>query len=67
MPPVPELSVLRVKPAPAVAVPPKLFVPIIPSRKAPVWKETADEVEMDVPTPEPVAVTAPVVVTPETS
>jgi len=31
--PVPELSSLRVKPIPAMAFPPKLFVPMIPSRK----------------------------------
>ena len=34
--PVPELSALRVKPFPGVAFPSKLFVPMIPSRKAPV-------------------------------
>ena len=67
MVPVPELSVLRVKPSPAVAVPLKLFVPIIASRKAPVRKEIEVEVEIDVLVPEPVALTAPTVVTPETS
>jgi hypothetical protein len=67
VPSVPELPILRVKPVPAVAVPVKLLVPTIPSRKAPVWKETADEVEIAVPVPEPVDVANPAVVTPETS
>jgi len=58
--------VMRVKPGPGVVVAPKLLVPIIASRKEPVWKGRG-EVEMDVPVPELVAFAAPTVVTPETS
>ena len=65
--PLPELSGLRVNPAPGVAVPPKPFVPTIPSRNAPLGKETDNEVEIDAPVPEPVAFTNPVIVTPDTS
>jgi len=62
-----KLFVLRLNPGASVIVPPKPFVPMTPSKKAPGSKTTADLVAIEVPVPEPLLVAVRVAVTPETS